>query len=64
MKPIAYCIILFFCVLNSGCVKRTVSVSKPNKNMDGTDSKGGSNAHSKVVEEKTIWIWQDEYRNR
>jgi hypothetical protein len=64
LKPVTYCIILFFCVLASGCVRRTVSVSKPSRGPDGNEQKGGSNAHSKVVEEKTIWIWQDEYRNR
>ena len=64
MKSVTYCIILLFCVLTSGCVRRTVSVSKPNKSPDGTEQKGGSNAHSTMVEEKTIWIWQDEYRNR
>lgn len=64
MKPGIYCIILFFCVLASGCVKRTVSVSKPTRNPDGKALKDGSNTHSQMVEEKTIWIWQDEYRNR
>ena len=64
MKPVIYCIILFFCVLASGCVKRSVTVSKPNRSPDGKVLEHGPKAHSKVVEEKTIWIWQDEYRNR
>lgn len=64
MKPIAYCIILFFCVLTSGCVRRTVSVSHANNNLDGPKRRSGTKAHSEVIEEKTIWIWQSEYRNR
>lgn len=64
MKSVTYCIILCFCILTSGCVRRTVSVSKPSRGPDGEELKDGPKAHSKVVEEKTIWIWQDEYRNR
>jgi len=63
MKPVIYCIILIFCILTSGCVRRTVSVSKANPGSDGTGQKSGRNAHSKTVEEKTVWIWQDEFRN-
>jgi hypothetical protein len=64
MKPVTYCIILLFCILTSGCVKRTVSVSKVTPGQDGSEQNTGQKAHSKVLEEKTIWIWQDEYRNR
>lgn len=63
MKPVVYCLILLFCIVTSGCVKRTVSVSKGNSNSDGTDKMHGLQAHSKVLEEKTVWIWQKEYRN-
>lgn len=63
MKPVTYCILLIFCILASGCVKRTVSVSKPNRTSDGAERPSGRNPHSKTVEEKTIWIWQDEFRN-
>ena len=64
MKPITFCIIFCFCILASGCVRRSVSVGKPNRSPDGTVLEHGPKAHSKTVEEKTIWIWQDEYRNR
>ncbi len=63
MKPVAYYLILLCCIVTSGCVKRTVSVSKGNSNSDGTEQMHGLQGHSKVVEEKTLWIWQKEYRN-
>lgn len=63
MKPVACCLIVFICILSSGCVRRTVSVSKPNQGSDKTDRQSGRNPHSKTVEEKTIWFWQDEFRN-
>ena len=63
MKPVAYCVLLIFCILASGCVRRTVTVSKPIRGTDGTAQQSGRNPHSKTVEEKTVWIWQKEFRN-
>lgn len=60
MKSIAYCTILMSFILTSGCVNRTVTESKGNRGQDGTS---GSNLNNKVIEQKTIWFWQDDFRH-
>lgn len=47
------------CMVSTGCVRRTVTVA-PAKRVSG--SKNQYSGDGKVVEEKVIWIWQDEYR--
>ena len=59
MKAITYCIILSFCILASGCVRRTVTESKVSPSPNSSNV---SETPSKVVDEKTIWFWQDGFR--
>jgi hypothetical protein len=59
MKAIICCIILLFCIVTSGCVRRTVTETKGSPSPDGSRV---ANPTSKVVEEKTIWFWQDGFR--
>ena len=43
-----------------GCVNRTVSKESGNR---GHGTHGAKNDSGKVISEKRIWIWQDEFRN-
>ena len=61
MKPVIYSIILLFCILTSGCVRRTVTETKGSPSPDGSRV---TNPTSKVVEERTVWFWQDEFKRQ
>jgi len=52
MTKLILCLALVSTVLLSGCVRRTVS----------TDSGLGSKSQGKVIDDRLIWIWQDEFR--
>lgn len=52
MKPIFSIILIsVVTILSCSCVSRTVSSSAP------------LGKEGKTVEKKTVWIWQDDYRN-
>ncbi len=55
MKYFLYCSVACF-LFATGCVHRTVTADHPFKKNDGTKQ-------TKVVEDRLIWFWQDEYRN-
>ena len=50
--------------LLSGCVSRTSTTGPVNRGQihDGKPH-GATQKHSGSGEKKTVWIWQDEYRN-
>lgn len=61
---------IFYCVAATatalfltGCVSRTVSEEPQHRGAASSGGEYGSSPHSKVVEKKLIWIWQDEFRN-
>ena len=56
-----FCALALTALLN-GCVSRTVSTGPENRGA-ATKKKGyGSEQHSKVVEKKIIWFWQEDFR--
>ena len=51
-------------LLGSGCVSRTTTLEPQHRGGTPSDEKTyGSDPHSKLVEKRIIWIWQDEFRN-
>lgn len=48
----------------SGCVNRTVSKSSENRGGNSSAAKHGAQSDpGKVISEKRVWIWQDDFRN-
>jgi hypothetical protein len=63
MKKQISCLVLSaMLLLAGGCVRRTVTVDYQNRGTSGKRA-FGSSKEGKLVEEKTIWIWQKEFRN-
>lgn len=64
MKKLITCsaLIAFTCAL-SGCVTRTVTDAPQNRGQNSSGKKYGSNEGGKVVSQKRVWIWQDEFNN-
>jgi len=60
MKRVLVISLCMATVVVTGCVRRTVSTSPP---MGSTSSRNEYSGNNKLVEEKTIWFWQDEFRN-
>ena len=52
-----------FAALLGGCVSRTVVNEPQHRGAIPKDKSYGSDSQGKVIQKKTIWIWQDEYRN-
>jgi len=63
MKTVPFILLLATLILSSGCVSRTTTLEPQHRGGTPSDKKNyGSDPHSKLLEKKTIWIWQDEFR--
>ena len=52
--------------LLSGCVSRTVTREPQHRGATPTTKKKkkfGSDPHSELIEKKTVWFWQKDFRN-
>lgn len=63
MKLIVYSMAMASWIILSGCVHRTVTVEPAYTDPTTGEALKGTGAQKKVVEDKTIWIWQDEFRH-
>jgi hypothetical protein len=63
MKKMTFIILLAATAALSGCVRRTVTVDYENRGSATGGKTYGGETQVEVVEEKTIWIWQKEFRN-
>lgn len=64
MKPgIFSTTIAILCLLSSGCVNRTITEEPGIRGTSTGKTRYGTAPSGKVVEEKRVWIWQDEFRN-
>ena len=61
-KTISLICLFVLTALLSGCVSRTVSTGAENRGGDTKNKSYGSEQHSKVVEKKIIWFWQEDFR--
>lgn len=62
MKALFYIGLTACLFLPSGCVNRTVTEQAAYRGS-GPSRKYGSKNKGEVIEEKRVWIWQDEFRN-
>jgi hypothetical protein len=62
MKQIIVAILFAASLVATGCVRRTVS-SAPPGGAGAARSKNQYSGDDKVLEEKTIWFWQKDFRN-
>ncbi len=61
MKYIAGAMIIASCILATGCVHRVVTVEPKYANPKTKNQYGGN--HTKYVDDRIIWFWQDGFRN-
>jgi len=61
MRRIAILLVVAALSVGSGCVTRTTSRSPSLRERVG---EGRRNADGKIVETKTVWFWDDEYRQK
>lgn len=62
IKTLFYSSLAACTVLLGGCVNRTVTEEAAYRGS-GPSRKYGSRNKGEVIEEKRVWIWQDEFRN-
>lgn len=68
MKKIIYALCLLSTAsILSGCVNRTISVEAENRGgltmQKKKWNKNSTSPHTKILEKKRVWIWQDEFHN-
>lgn len=59
-KTIALSLLIAFTLALCGCVNRTIRNPPQNR---GKTTHGSTGDSGKVISQKRVWIWQDEFRN-
>ncbi len=49
-------------LLGSGCISRTTTIDHQHRGDIPKGKKYGSKSSDELVEKKTIWFWQDDFR--
>ncbi len=60
MKKIIMVSVVIAGCLASGCVRRTTSIEPKYSNPKAA---ARASEQGKIVEKKTVWFWQDEFKN-
>ena len=64
MNPLKSIILLAaIAALSSGCISRTVTVDHENRGKIPKSKGYGSQPGGAVIEKKTIWFWQKDFRS-
>ncbi|MBN2164530.1 MAG: hypothetical protein JXR25_12770 [Pontiellaceae bacterium] len=61
MKKMIPAGLLILAVLSVGCVRRTITEEPTFVNPATKERYSGD--HTKIVDQKTVWFWQKEFRN-
>ncbi|MEI6892730.1 MAG: hypothetical protein V5783_11220 [Pontiella sp.] len=65
MQKLTVSVALFTIILiAAGCVNRTTSREPSRHGLSPKSENYGATGHGEVIEQKRIWIWEKEFRNR